>query len=196
LIGLFIAGIIYFSSRSKKIAVYTILISAILLVLAYSFIPNYDNRINTIFEAKGASENSRIELWNTAIDMGIENPILGVGPGNWTENARRLTDSERVYGHPHNDILNIWATSGGLGLITFLVFYISIFMRWWKESKIFDINTESYDLYLGGILALFGLSIASQFQCFMIDGENLIALSVVMGLAISARNQIKNEMIE
>ncbi len=193
LLGVVIAGGLYLITRSKRAAIVTISTTALLFIMAFFYLPGFETRAIKIVESKGDSENERVALWKTAIEIGVDNPIVGVGPGNWSENAAKRLPKELLYGHPHNDTLNIFAISGGLGLVSFLVFYFSIFSTWWREKKFLNKNPSSYDLYLGGILAIFGLSIAAQFQCFMIDGESLIALGVVMGLAISARNQLKSE---
>jgi O-antigen ligase len=195
-LGVVIAGGLYMVTRSRRVAILTVIVTSLVFMLAYFSLPGFDERINKFLDDGIGSEHQRAELWKTALVIGKDNPIVGVGPGNWSENASKHLPEEFLFGHPHNDTLNIWAISGGLGLTTFLIFYFSIFTTWWRESKIVYRNSSNYDIYLGGILALFGLSIASQFQCFMIDGENLIALGLTMGVSISARNQLISDIQE
>jgi O-antigen ligase len=82
------------------------------------------------------SMNERQNLWHKTAKMGIENPLTGVGAGNWKIEAPRfkaynLKDDEflkKSFGRPHNDFLWVFAELGIFGLAAYLsIFAIALF---------------------------------------------------------------------
>jgi tetratricopeptide (TPR) repeat protein len=85
------------------------------------------------------SLNERVWLWKNTIAMVKENPLLGVGLGQWRlafpaygmkQNLAGLGDGsvEIVFLRPHNDFIWVLSESGGIGLLFYLSIYaISIF---------------------------------------------------------------------
>ncbi len=69
------------------------------------------------------AEDSRIELWKAAKNMALAHPLLGVGSRRFPEHSRDYYDiSHDQRGKvAHNTYLEIIATSGLLGLISFLL---------------------------------------------------------------------------
>jgi O-antigen ligase len=89
-----------------------------------------------------------------------ENPVLGVGSGNWKIESIRY-DKMFMYNytvpyHVHNDFLEIGAELGliGLGLYLFVIFYVlvSIYKKLLSRSfHISPINSETIIIFAGAV---------------------------------------------
>ncbi len=70
----------------------------------------------------------RVYLWSGTFKMVKDNPVLGVGTGNFkiiyplyrSAEEREVTPKGITYSKAHNDFLQIWAETGTLGLVCFL----------------------------------------------------------------------------
>ena len=122
------------------------------------------NFIERTSKLNNASSNQRIRFYEDAIQSTIENPILGIGRGNWKlESIKRdkfyVTDYTVPY-HAHNDFLEILAETGIVGMIThYLIFIIVLFLI---LKIIFFKNKSKFDLIF---ISPFLLSIVS----FLVD---------------------------
>ncbi|MBW8050742.1 MAG: tetratricopeptide repeat protein [Cytophagales bacterium] len=73
----------------------------------------------------------RLLLWNKSLQMVRENPVLGVGSGNWkiiipsygTGNLRSSIGLTH-YQRPHNDFLWVLAENGVAGLVCYILVYV------------------------------------------------------------------------
>jgi len=89
----------------------------------------YSYRINQIVER---GSNSRLKYYEDTFDSFKENPLLGIGIGNWKINSinkgKRHIEGYIVPYHAHNDFLQILAETGILGFLSYIsIFLFSIF---------------------------------------------------------------------
>lgn len=95
----------------------------------------------------------RVENWKEALVLVKDNPIIGVGYGNYEEaqwKAGNLHD-RTVHHSSGSDasLLTIWSTMGTVGLISFFGIMIFLFLRVWKNLK----GNGMIKIYALGILA-------------------------------------------
>lgn len=104
-------------------------------------------KITSESEEVGMVGSGRGELWIDAIDAIIRRPLLGYGPDLLTKNVESA-------GEPHNELLQIGAEEGLLGLIMYIGAIVSLFV-----NKISNIREEK-DKVLGcaGILTAYFVS--------------------------------------
>lgn len=96
-------------------------------------------RILTLISGKDLSVNTRMNVWNAALDMLKKKPIFGYGTG--FDNIRQVLHGE--YGvtqpHAHNMFLEVWLENGILGVVllaaVFVLFFINVFRLFRKGSK-------------------------------------------------------------
>lgn len=88
-----------------------------------------------------SEQNSRIHLWQGAIDYSIKNPILGGGYGNWKLASipyeKEYTNDLFVPYHCHNDFIEMFADLGLLGGTAFLALFVIMALgvfKIWKNS--------------------------------------------------------------
>ena len=97
-------------------------------------------------EAAGTFAN-RIQIWKTTLHIIMDNPILGIGPDALRMAATRYETLEFIHAEggynvlidkAHNEMLDIAATRGLIGLAVYLWILISFFIfagRLWKRMK-------------------------------------------------------------
>ena len=87
------------------------------------------------FSMASLSDATRLEVWNIAVRVFVDNPIVGYGNGNFYLAFRRYTDwtmvrvaetASYVQAHAHNDFLHVAATMGIVGLIAYCILYASV----------------------------------------------------------------------
>jgi len=131
-----------------------IIITLIMSIFSYNVI-NEKNTYNTLTERfsnvtnpiADESVNERLNFYTTAIKSIGDNPLLGVGVGNWKiksiDLSRDIIVSYRVPFFAHNDFLQFLAEIGILGGLCFMfyIFYpIIISLLRSLKSRSFDIN--------------------------------------------------------
>ncbi len=145
--GVFLVSFLYiFLGKSKKVKAsflfvsFLITISVLVAFLAKdtNFVKNtpFLSRISTI-SLEGGSISTRFISWQAALEGFFDNPFLGVGPENYNivfnkyfkSDYYLYAASEPYFDRAHNNFLDILATSGIFGLLSylfmvFLIFYI------------------------------------------------------------------------
>lgn len=79
----------------------------------------------------------RLAHWQAALNMAEQNPLFGVGMGNYeiVYSQYRLVNWDESLGHAHNYYLNILAETGMIGLIAYLSLWIWIIWLTWKTRQ-------------------------------------------------------------
>ncbi|WP_050616529.1 O-antigen ligase family protein [Bacillus testis] len=155
-----------------------------------------DEDIEKELEKKANDENtekalvSRTTLWKTGLYMYKDNPVIGVGVGNYYDRYSDVVEKypELNIGHDtysvHNSYLKVMAETGTIGILTFLSIYAVYF--YYLIRLYFKQNNE-----LGKVVAA-GLAVGSV--CYMVQNvsNNIIFIPqlnvifwLVSGLAIA-----------
>lgn len=131
----------------------------------------------------------RIYLWQAAITMIKEHPIIGVGFQNFNHTYVQNPEmSKKISNHtlqsPHNVVLHVWAETGSLGLIAYLAFNI--------YTVYYIISTSKYNRLLAlslecGIIVMLVHSIVDYAVLQKVISQ---IISMYIGLCIVQR--IKN----
>ncbi len=111
------------------------------------------------------SIGTRFEMWQAAWQIFRENPLSGVGWGNYKEHAQLLVDtgvrnpSAADWGHPHNQFLSALANGG-------LIAFVAIVLLFAIPIKLFaDVRRQGKDPVVSQ-LALAGILLLVAFVCF------------------------------
>jgi O-antigen ligase len=117
----FLLIVLYTMSRRAKI----VLIPIVLLVGAAAVSWQYAARAANQGEGYTAedAETSRFELWEAGKNMIMRHPVLGVGSRSFGEHSREYAEisHDNLGKNAHNTFIDITATSGLLGIISFLM---------------------------------------------------------------------------
>lgn len=179
----FIIYFIFFKSRNKT---REILAVAGYLVLIYLIDPQILGR-SLIAAQAGSFEQADIRslIWSTSFNIFKDHPLFGIGFGNFPIFYQRyLKVPSEIFGHAHNDFLNVAVNAGIVGFLAFIfmwVVFLKNILRRYKEKK------ESYSkaLILGGVLSVTAFLLASQFQCYYTAAICNMILFFVLGLSES-----------
>ena len=143
-----------------------------LAAVALSQVPAVERRLDEarqemqIYQERGDGSSSvgqRLVHWRLAWEMGLDRPLTGWGRAGYTqEKARRVAagqvhPSVLEYGHAHNEVLDLFAKRGLLGVLLLMVFYgIPLAIFWPTAARIHDgsgkVDNESLSLCLVGLL--------------------------------------------
>ena len=153
LIGLFIVILLGKMQAIKKIGL--VLLSILFSIGLFSFIYTNDvdfrNRIVNSIERGDTS--GRTKLWEAAYRIIQDNIVFGVGNPGMMPTMRIYSG---LYQQPHNLFLELWLTSGILGLIFFMTFLIRL-------GKDLTVSTRNFghSLYLALFIVVLGNMVKS-----------------------------------
>lgn len=133
-----------------------------------------------------SSFNSRLNYYKNSIDAMFDNPIFGIGIGNW-KIASIKYGKENILGysvpyHTHNDFLQIGAEVGILGGISFLSMFIFLLYR---LLKLFKNPTHDKTVLIPLILCVFIYILDSTLNFPRARPTSFINLSLVIGFLLS-----------
>ncbi len=81
-------------------------------------------------QARVTSVGGRFEMWQAAWQIYLDNPVFGIGWGNFQEEAQKLVDagvrneSAAYWGHPRNQFFSAMANGGTVALIAILLLFL------------------------------------------------------------------------
>jgi putative inorganic carbon (hco3(-)) transporter len=182
----FLAAIPLFAfTRGRKTGILVTITLLLIIGGGVLTVPALRYRVESIIEP-GQNE-TRLNLWKTALRVAEHNPLLGVGEDNWDLVFERY----RVEGfydttvHPHNDYLTVLVASGVPGLLMFLAMWWIAMVRGFKAalgSKSPGIRAAA----LGATFSLMGLLIGAMFQNYYGTFINCLGWWFVIGILLAA----------
>jgi O-antigen ligase len=190
-----IAGMVFLFllTRERKVVIPTVLAAIGVVLSLYIFSDGFRARILDASNLSTHSEQDRILLWQAAWEMGQDNPVTGIGPGQWRDTVDQYVDAGHEFvslAHPHSDPLYLFAVSGYPGVFFAMLVVLSVVLLairlFWKIPRTKD---PVLALAQGSTIAIGGLVLAGITQCYLLDGENMIALGMIMGLLLSLNMQ-------
>ena len=168
---IFIATTLYFKSKENKKAILSQIAFLIIPIVIGYFIANvfldtavqmqdtqglYGSITKRIGDITLASEeNSRLRLWENAIDYSIKHPLIGCGYGNWKlasipYTIFHTTDLYVDY-HAHNDFFEMFADLGLLGGISFALLFLLVLIATfsiWKNKSFNHLHLAATILFM------------------------------------------------
>ncbi|MBN1639116.1 MAG: O-antigen ligase family protein [Ignavibacteriales bacterium] len=184
--------------RSLSFLFFSLIFSLFILFL---FTP-----LNNIFISKSfsTSPQGRVDLYEQSLNMFYDNPITGVGIGNWKINFPKYSFSgledqfnEIHFIRPHNDYLWVLSETGIFGFLSYLSIFILAFYLLIKNQKYQENKSLQQLMYL----IFFGLTsfiIDSLFSFPKERIEILILLSLFLSLIIKfsyKQNKINSKTV-
>jgi O-antigen ligase len=172
---------IFSQNRDRKQGIPMFLIYFILI---FFIDPDTFVRTNTLIQAKDlGSMDIRTVIWSTSFRIFLDHPLVGIGFGNFNRFYEHyLKIPSQIFGHAHNDFLNVAVNAGIIGFIPFVWLWITI----WRNLKRKYIQTE--DRYVksilkGGLVATSAYLVAAQFQCYYTDAIDFMILFFILAQA-------------
>lgn len=124
---------------------------ALLCVAAFwEVMPTAGRNIRSLFshDAHTSAHRSRLVLWDVAVSIARENPLAGVGPGNYRRAFERhhpeKLDGEGSWGNAHNLYLHQLAERGSIGLFVLLGLFAAL---WTGALKAERLRRDAWSLW-------------------------------------------------
>ena len=141
---------------------------------------------------------TRLEMWKVAWQTFLENPLVGVGPGNYklalqgyvdslTENTPPETKINGLtkllkFDHAHNDFLHVLAERGILGFLAFFGAMAYFFAFFWKR--------RSYQFASDGLVFLSAFAIFLLTQSLLSHALTITFYYLMLGICyVGVRNE-------
>ncbi|AOP34027.1 ligase [Leptospira tipperaryensis] len=158
----------------------------LLLGIGLSFTEAGQKITDPIFGKEKHTDAGRTFIWDSTFPLIQENPLTGVGPGNYNREIEksRIAHSEKyreLYyfyettqrGHAHNDYFHLFAVFGFPAIFLFLALGTSLYYKLISTSLPY-----SNSLYFFGIAGFF---LSGLFQCYFQDDEVVILFWILSG---------------
>lgn len=163
-----------------------ILLIVVALVVGLTLSSAFHKRVMKTFDLSDASATERLYFWQAGLRMVADAPLLGLGPGGVGRSYERykLPEGVRAHtGHLHNNLVQIAAERGLLGLAAWLWIWVAFFRR---AARIYRAlppgRGDDRALVAGSLAAVTGFLVAGLFEYNFGDSEVIDLVLVVMAL--------------
>lgn len=170
-IGFLVGAAGFFMKKNLKAAILIVVLGVSSVIIAF-----YSSAsVRHMITQRAASNAQRMAFFETAIIAFKEKPVFGWGYRNFEPNVKKIKKENNIAfpyfgGHAHNNLLEHLASTGAVGFIATLCF----FLAWLRESFL------RKDV-IGYLVFPFALSFlaSGMFQYTFGDGENLFLIMTV-----------------
>jgi putative inorganic carbon (hco3(-)) transporter len=165
MVGLLAVGTTAFIMMPKRPKHLAVLVLVALIALRLTG-PQLMARYATVTadaEERDGSAESRVDLWRDCLKLTVENPIFGIGPGNFPVVAESLGWTRGKQAH------SVWmqqaAETGVPGVLALLLFFGFALIKLWPISRqrVTDENRSRTVVASGLIMSIVGFAVAGQF---------------------------------
>ncbi len=139
-------------------------------ILLASFAPPVRQRVGSL---RQLTDDPRVRLWQTAVIIWQEYPVLGAGLGTYEIlfPEYKVPGRYDATGNPHNESLAVLVSSGLVGFAAFVFLWFRFFRVSIGAYRRAPRPDPLRALLLGGILGTIGLLAGGMGQCFLYDEE-------------------------
>ncbi|MCX8031545.1 MAG: O-antigen ligase family protein [Thermodesulfovibrionales bacterium] len=152
--------IIYNIIGKKKL--FTILLTSLTIVLLFLLSPTVQHRLSLIKSEiilyyqgeKNTSVGLRLHMWDGAIKIFLDNPLIGVGTGGFEKALQQYSPEPPLWGleQPHNSFLFMATNFGIFGIFSLLWLFTVYLKKGWK----FRNNLSGYSMLMFGTILIIG----------------------------------------
>ena len=130
---------------------------------------------------------TRLEIWQVGAQLIIENPIFGIGLGQYQENYNERAEEilgkdpfEETRLHSHNVFMETWLNAGILGLVSFVWIIVLAYLQLLKVR-----NKEDRLLLFAGIAMLTYMVIHGLIDVTFWKNDLALIFWLIMGVNFS-----------
>lgn len=127
----------------------------------------------------------RLAHWQAALNMWQANFVTGVGFGDYEPAypAFRLVNWPIALGHAHNYYLNVAAETGIVGLLAYVVLWLTVLWQTWRLTRDMDQPVWRRGLAIGLLGAWTHLSVHHVFDNLYVNNVHLF-IGVMLGIVV------------
>lgn len=172
--------------RSRKAGIVSIVFLITVTAVGVLTVPTLKDRVASMIDV--SKNETRFNLWTSAIAMAKDYPVFGVGEDNWDFFFERYRVQGGYYDttvHPHNDYFNTLISSGVPGLLAFVTMWVSALVVGFRTAKT-AANEQLRAIALGATFSVLGFLVGSFFQNYYATFVNCLGWWFLAGLIFSA----------
>ncbi|MCS7191777.1 MAG: O-antigen ligase family protein [Armatimonadetes bacterium] len=195
LLGLILFGVMAImnstSAQVRKRLWIALMLGLIALIVVVALFPPIRIRFETIWTAQAHSWIFRLFVWQATFAGALSKPIAGFGAGTFEWSYPQFT-TVGFTRHAHNGFLQVAIESGFVGLTLLLAFFATLIFSQFVQLPIsrlaqFPISQIAhFPIHWGCIAAIVAFCLHNLVETAWMTMANLLALSVVCGIALSA----------
>jgi O-antigen ligase len=176
--------------RSKTVLILSA--TAVAAVVAFAFLTPQDSGRNVsptlLLKKIDVHAGTRLVLWDIAWELFKQNPLLGVGMGDYSEEADALVGERTVTTttDTHNVYLQVLATRGIVGFLPFVFFWWVVLRSLFRTRRRAPKGSLEWHYAVGAIGATVAVLFGALTENNVDDEEVFIAYMFIVGLARSA----------
>lgn len=191
----FIGGLLFLGFlKNKKYVIVILLALFIFGVLLYFFVPTFQYKAKTFTKLP---ESRRWQIWSVSLKMIKDYPVFGVGHGNFKKHYEDYRDEvnwREPTGHPHNDFLSIYLTTGLIGFIGYMLLWFLIFKKSLQEIKLSNNDKKRKNIIIALISGVLAFLVAGLSQNYFTDSENSMLLWLFISILVCLYYQNKKKI--
>jgi len=172
------------------------------LVIILFIIPGIQDRFEERFEMDFAGKHpaGRVYIWENSWRIISDNPIFGVGQGNfkgaYAEHLQEEIHPVHIVGTGHNDFIHFASITGIPGFVIFALIWITVIWLLWsgylKAEK--SENKEKQSLFLGSLAGSICFLGISMYHGTFVDEEVRALLMFIWALGLSGLYNSEKEL--
>ncbi len=184
--------------RCRRQILAGILVGVVCIGMGLLASPTYSQRFSTIADPKASVNVERVYMWNAAVEIWRDHPLLGVGLDEygWYYNTTYIPaeakevpvvegDPDTGHGHPHNNILKHLSEGGIVGILAFFFLHGYILWRLLQRYRI-EHSRTAFSCALMGILIFAGTHFEGLTDTNINQLSILTEYCLLMGLSLAA----------
>jgi O-antigen ligase len=149
--------------------------------------PGWDGTIASLVPGGRADAViDRLSIWRMVLAVWNDNPVIGVGLGNFRDHAlRRGVDLIVPLGyesfHAHNTYLEILADTGALGILTYLFFFATMvrsLLRLWQPLRA-DRQSHAGTFVMAALGTLTAYAVFAAVDMLLLENTHMLVLLIV-----------------
>ena len=197
-LGFAVAGIIAAYIRGKTFFVFMSIAILLTLLIFPQLIPQsimdrfgHTSEQNIRLNSMDASSEDRIILWNAAVDMTIESPLLGKGFKMFQHLKSEYTERSVPVADTHNMYLFI---SSQMGLPALILFLLILYKHYSMSAFLARHSKDNFvcAIGIGGAAMAGGLAVVNVFGSRMVNIEVCGYFWIYLAVIMHLRNEFDN----
>ena len=148
-------------------------------------------RIKSIIDTNETSNQGRIHIWKETLKSIAQNPLLGVGIGNFPTVLKQNPTATKAGSSAHNLYLNTFAELGIFGFIIFMMLTYEILKSAWK---LFAGNQQPFERFFGlnAVIYLIWILWYSMTDVAIYDERAFLLLMILLGAIFAMSKNYAN----
>lgn len=164
IVGGVISGIAYViltkNTKVKRTGIITLAVVVLLLAGLFAFkekLPQ-GSTLARIVNLRDSNTEARLIQWKSALQGFTDKPVLGVGPENYYVVFNQYYNPEMYkydaswFDKPHNYVLEVLVTTGGMGLLLYVLMFVFSVFALWRAYKSELLSLGEACLLLAGVI--------------------------------------------